>query len=345
MSSLKLERKLKVKVPNYFSYDKNREKYKGGVSTIIANHVKHNTMKVTEGKEDNEYIVTRFDNTTPAINIINVYGQQEFRNSDVELEKSWLRMMKDVKDIEERNEAVFIIGDMNRKVGNDEYGINGNKPTISFEGNLIRNLIKGGRYILINNLDIVKGGPWTWVDRQDSSRKSCLDLGILSISMLPYLTKVEVDIDKKITPRKVAKKKDKITTIFSDHFSLKIEFTDIPKKQANNAPQSVWNLGKPKGWESYKVETDLVADKIDNIVVNEEHIDAVMKKIETIETKVKFKAFGKTKPSVKQPVRVKRCGPTCVKYPCDHCKTQKQKDEETHERQVQKIELAIQKIK
>ena len=276
LNDTKLKGKLKVKVPNYFSYDKNREKYKGGVSTIIANHLKHNTMKVTEGKEDDEYIVTRLDNTKPAINIINVYEQQESRNSDVELEKSWLRMMKDVKDIEERNEAVFIIGDMNRKVGNDKYGINGSKPTISFGGNLIRNLIKGGQYILINNLDIVKGGPWTWVDRQDSSRKSCLDLGIVSISLLPYLTKVEVDIDKKITPRRVVKKKDKITTTFSDHFSLKIEFTDIPRNQGNKTPQSVWYLGKPKGWETYKVETDLVADKIHNIVVNEEHIDTVM---------------------------------------------------------------------
>ena len=32
-------------------------------------------MKVTEGKEDDEYIVTRFDNTIPAVNVINIYGQ------------------------------------------------------------------------------------------------------------------------------------------------------------------------------------------------------------------------------------------------------------------------------
>ena len=59
MNDTNLKGKLKVKVPNYFSYDKNREKYIGGVSTIIANHLKHNTMKLTVGKEDDEYIVTR----------------------------------------------------------------------------------------------------------------------------------------------------------------------------------------------------------------------------------------------------------------------------------------------
>ena len=51
-------------------------------------------MKVTEGKEEDEYIVTRFDHTIPAINIINVYGQQESRTIDDELEKSWLRVRK-----------------------------------------------------------------------------------------------------------------------------------------------------------------------------------------------------------------------------------------------------------
>ena len=64
-------------------------------------------MKVTEGKEEDEYIVTRFDNTMPPINIFNVYGQQESRTSDAEIEKSWLRLMKDVKDVEDRYEAVY----------------------------------------------------------------------------------------------------------------------------------------------------------------------------------------------------------------------------------------------
>ena len=105
--------------------------------------------------------------------------------------------------------------------------------------------------------------------------------------------------------------------IFSDHFSLKVEFTAIPRKQENNRPESVWNLGKPNGWETYKNETDIIADNIKNIVEDEKDIDTVMKKIESIETKVKFKAFGKTKP-----VKVKRCGPNCGTFPCDDCMTQ-----------------------
>ena len=222
LNDTNLKGKLKVKVPNYFSYNKNREKYKGGVAPVIANHLKHNTMKVTEGIEDDEYIVTRLDNTIPAVNVINIYGQQESRTSDSDIEKSWLRLLKVIEEIEERNEALLLIGDMNRQIGNDIYGIKGNKSKISFGGKLIRNMVKDGLYVVINNLDLVVGGPWTWVDRQDSNRKSCLDIAIISQSLIPYLTKVVIDADRKFTPRRVIKKKKETMTIFSDHFALKI---------------------------------------------------------------------------------------------------------------------------
>ena len=76
-------------MPNYFSFNKNREKFKGGVATVIANHLKHNTMKVVDGREGDEYNITRFDHTNPAINILNIYGSQEARTNNDEIEKSW----------------------------------------------------------------------------------------------------------------------------------------------------------------------------------------------------------------------------------------------------------------
>ena len=255
LNDTNLKGKLKVKVPNYFSFNKNRENFKGGVATVIANHLKHNTMKVTEGKEGDEYIVTRFDHTVPAVNIVNIYGCQEGKTDNDEVEKSWLRMMTDIKEIEERNEAVLIIGDMNRAIGNDEYGVKRNKSKISPGGRFIRDMIKESFYILINNLDIVEGGPWTWVDRQDSNIKSCLDLGIISVSLMPYVTKVQVDIHKNFTPRRVKGKKKK-TTIYTDHYSLKVELKGIPRKQDNDKPEPTWNRSKPGGWDVYKRTTD-----------------------------------------------------------------------------------------
>ena len=344
LNDTNLKGKLKVRVPNYFSYNKNREKFKGGVATVIANHLKHNTMKVSEGRNDDEYIVTRLDHTVPPINIVNLYGTQESRTTDSDIEKSWWRLMKDVKDIETRNEAVLIIGDMNRAIGDGKYGVKGNKSKISFGGGLIRNMLKEDRYILINSLDIVTGGPWTWTDRKDNNRKSCLDLAIMSSSLLPYLDKMEVDKEMNFTPRRVLKRKKNIVTIFSDHFSLKILLKGIPRRKETDENKTVWNLGKPNGWEVYKASTNEVSDKIVSIVEDDNlNINSVMTKINAIETKVKFKSFGKTKPSTKISMKESKCKPRCKMSTCQQCKNQKQKDEETHRRQTQKIESAIQK--
>ena len=81
-----------------------KQKYKGGVATVIANHLKHKTMKVAEGENEDDYIITRLDNALPAINIVNIYGTQESRTSNDEIEKSWYRLLKDIKEIENRQE-------------------------------------------------------------------------------------------------------------------------------------------------------------------------------------------------------------------------------------------------
>ena len=136
----------KVKIKGYFSYTKNREKNKGGVATVVANYLKANTVKVAEGKEGDEYIITRLDNTVPAINLINIYGEQEGRSSIDEIEKSWLRLHSDIEEIEAQNEAVLIMGDMNRAIGDDDLGIKDNKNIISKGVKMIRDLIKEKPY-------------------------------------------------------------------------------------------------------------------------------------------------------------------------------------------------------
>ena len=57
-TALKGKRNVKIK-DFFFSFAKNREKIKGGVATVIANYLKPHTVKVTEGKEGDEYIITR----------------------------------------------------------------------------------------------------------------------------------------------------------------------------------------------------------------------------------------------------------------------------------------------
>ena len=66
----------RIKMKDYVSYCKNRDVKEGGkgggVATLVANHLRHNLTKVGEGREGDEYLVTRLGHIQPAVNIINI---------------------------------------------------------------------------------------------------------------------------------------------------------------------------------------------------------------------------------------------------------------------------------
>jgi exonuclease III len=98
-----LKEKQKIKIKDYFSFCKNREKEKGGVGTVVANHLKDVTTKVAEGKDGDEYIITRLEHVVPAINIVNVYGHQESREGKDQILASWIRLRKDLQEMVQMN--------------------------------------------------------------------------------------------------------------------------------------------------------------------------------------------------------------------------------------------------
>ena len=49
------------------------------ISTSINDKWRNYTVNVREGTEDDEYLITRLDNFSPAICVINCYGEQEGR--------------------------------------------------------------------------------------------------------------------------------------------------------------------------------------------------------------------------------------------------------------------------
>ena len=137
LNETNLKGKRKVKINKYFSFCKNRSKAKGGVATVVANYLQPYTAKVGEGNvEDDEYVITRIDNVVPALNIVNIYGQQESRTPNDQIYESWVRLSNDLNEIDMRGEAVLIMGDLNRAVGSDDRGVLGNHDRVSYGGQL-----------------------------------------------------------------------------------------------------------------------------------------------------------------------------------------------------------------
>ena len=60
---------------------------------------------------------------------------------------------------------------------------------------------------------------------------------------------------------------------------------------------STWNLNKLGGWKKFKELQPGVKEKSDRFIGDKSlNIDEVDKKLDNIQTKIKFQSFGKTKP-------------------------------------------------
>ena len=106
--------KRKVSIEGYATYGKNRKNtVGGGIATLISKSHSNSVLKVGEGSEPDEYLVTRHSQFSIPINIINVYEKVESRVTNEEIEDSWYRVVTEIKKIEHRNEAFILIGDMN----------------------------------------------------------------------------------------------------------------------------------------------------------------------------------------------------------------------------------------
>ena len=177
----------------------------GGVATAVENYLKPNAIKVTEGEGNDEYVVTRLDICNPALNVVNIYGEQEGRSGKEKVIEGWNRLRRDLDRIKLKGEFCFLVGDFNKKVGNDDMGVEGNRPEISFGGKLVRNLIASGEYVLVNNTEVAKGGPFTRVDPANANKKSCLGLVIVSANPMPFITELLLYKHREVTPLRVGK--------------------------------------------------------------------------------------------------------------------------------------------
>ena len=128
----------KIKIDNYMSFNRNRkDQIMGGVSSSVRNDEKQFALKVFEGENNDEFIVTRYSQFRTPINIVAIYGEQEGRETKPNVRARWQRIMEQVRKVESKHELVVIIGDLNKHVGNDELGVKHNHPKISNGGELV----------------------------------------------------------------------------------------------------------------------------------------------------------------------------------------------------------------
>ena len=157
-----------------------------------------------------------------------------------------------------RKENVVFIGDMNKKVGNDHLGVKDNHSQVSRGGEYIRALIDGGEYVIVNNMEICEGGPFTRYDPSDpenDEKKSCLDLAIVSKGLVPYINKLIIDSEEKVAPIRATQG----TMKKPDHYPMILKFKNIPVKNmvtSRSREVVMWNTNKEGAWKDYTDMTE-----------------------------------------------------------------------------------------
>ena len=136
-----------------------------------------------------------------------------------------------MKAVKKRGEFCVYAGDMNKLVGTGEYGVPDNTSEVSLGGRLLRELLATGNWSLVNGLgkEVVQGGPFT---REDPATgvMSCLDLWIVSRELLPHVSSLVIDKEKKITPHRAVKEKKRYKLVYTDHLSSILYLKDLPKR-------------------------------------------------------------------------------------------------------------------
>ena len=127
--------------------------------------------------------------------------------------------------------------------------------------------------------------------------------------------------------------------VYSDHIASILTLKNLPRKQERQEKKvKVWNVAKESGLENYKLFSDKYSDNIEKIIEDKSiSIQEAMNRINKIENKIKFKAFGK--------VTINNKKKDIVEEKEAEGKTQEERAKEIFEEQVDIVEKEFQKIK
>ena len=298
----------KVTLDPYTCWTKNRSEQVGGrgggVATAVAPRYKESAIGAGEGEGEDEYLITRIQCFSPALNVVNCYGEQRgIKGGKDVIEARWNRLRKELEAIRARNEFCLLTGDLNKLVGCDELGVPGNKAEVSPGGKLLRAMLATRNWILVNSLgqEVVEGGPFTRLDPA-SGVLSCLDLFVVSRELWPYVSSLFIDSQKKWTLARTLKTRRRVKLVYSDHFPCLLTFNNLPMVQEKKEDkQTRWNLAKKGGWKHYETVSDELSEKLENIVEDESiSVEETKKEFDKVHDKIRFKTFGKVTITTKE---------------------------------------------
>ena len=291
----------KFTLDGYFTFSKNRQnRNMCGVSISTKKVEAEHVIKIKEGVDQDEFILVKNEKYKPAINVMTVYGDQKSRSSKPAIFDKWGRVLEVVYDVLTKGESLILMGDMNRHVGSDHLGVANNHDKVTYGDSLIRDMVETEDMILVNNTEKAEGGPFTRKDPSnpnDDSKKSCLDLCLISKDLYRYVDKLVIDKEEKYEMGRVVVKNGTKALIKPDHLALILSLIDIPinRNKVKKKMGVRYNTRNPDGWNNYKEMTEQCPAIIEVVNDATEDVGTIHRCFESIHNKIKFNSFGKTR--------------------------------------------------
>ena len=117
-------------------------------------------------------------------------------------------------------------------------------------------------------------------------------LGIVSDNLLRDVKSFVVDSKKEWTPFSFKKiSKDNFDKKPSDHCAIMLSL-NVTRIKEQNKKVPIINFKNPQGWARYAEISDNYANKMEDLIENEEDIDTLQRKLESINTDIMLDSFG-----------------------------------------------------
>lgn len=193
----------KVQIPGYKVYCNNRTRDGGGILVAVKESLSSVIVEVKREMCEYETLWLKLDNTRQCIRLGVVYAPQEAKSKEI-----YTSLEKEVKEAENRQENLIIVGDFNCKIGK---AIKGNTEEITSAGKKLVEMAKKLDLHILNSNGRCKG-IWT---RNERGKKSVIDYAITKAVDETAVERVQIDEEKLVTPHTLGKK---IT--YSDHCAM-----------------------------------------------------------------------------------------------------------------------------
>ena len=248
-----------------------------GTAIFCQNYLQGQIIRIPD-EDEIELVHILVKSTTPMLNLIGVYLDCEGRDNNVDKScRIMLKLKNKVQDIIAKGQSVLLMGDMNKKI---------NQENKSPSTNLLLEWLKEETMNLLNNPCLS-----TRIDPV-SGKGSTLDLAIVSTDILQNVNSFTIDSNKEMTPFSIHKKKGDLYKKYTDHFSINLKLT-LPAtklKKAKNVPYI--DLKNKNGWVKYKEISDKYANLVEEKVKTVKCIDQLETELHIIETEILIDSFG-----------------------------------------------------